>query len=62
MYTLVYICVVCIVYTFVAFAYVVHLPHTHTDIIVDLLIISTMNICVSVAFVLFFFMLNDIKS
>ena len=34
--------------------YVIHLSHTHADVIVDLLINSSMYISVSVAFVLFF--------
>ena len=34
--------------------YVIRLSHTHTDVIVDLLINSSMCICVSVAFALFF--------
>ena len=33
---------------------VIHLSHTHTDVIVDLLINSSMCIYVSVAFALFF--------
>ena len=65
MYLLVCICVLCIVYTLVAFAYVgfsvIHLSHTCTDCIVGLLLNSTMYICIGVTFVLFFLMLNDIR-
>ena len=35
-------------------ACVIHLAHTHANVIVDLVINSSMYICVSVAFVLFF--------
>ena len=36
--------------------------HTYADVVVGLLITSSMYICVGVAFVLSFLMLNDIKS
>ena len=39
-----------------------HLSHTHTDIIVVLLINSSMYICVSVAFVLFILMFKYIMA
>ena len=43
-------------------AFVIYLCHTHINVVVGLLIISSMNTCVSVAFVLSFLMLNDIRS
>ena len=52
---------------FVQFAFrlccacVIYLSHTHTDVIVGLLKNSLMSISISVAFVLFFLMLNDIR-
>ena len=50
MYLLVCICVDIAVRSY----YVIHISHTHTDVIVRLLINSSMDICVIVAFVLFF--------
>ena len=43
-------------------ACIIQLSHTHIDVIVGLLINSSMYICVSEAFILFFLMLSDIKS
>ena len=43
-------------------AFVIHLFHTYADVVVSLLISSSMYICVKVAFVLSFLMLNDIGS
>ena len=42
--------------------FVIYLFHTHTVVVVGLLITSPMYICVSVAFVLLFLILNDIRS
>ena len=43
-------------------AFVVYRFHAHSNVVVDLLITSSMYISVSVAFVVSFFMLNDIRS
>ena len=34
--------------------------HAYTDVVVDLFIISSMYICISIAFIFLFLMLNDI--
>ena len=41
---------------------VIHLSHTLIDVIVGLLVNSSIYICVSVTFVLFLLMLNNIRS
>ena len=41
--------------------FVIYLFYTQTDVVVSLFIISSINICVSVAFVLSFLMLNEIR-
>ena len=52
MYLLVYICVHNVVR--LCCVYIIPLSHFHTDVIVDLLINSSVYICVSESFVLFF--------
>ena len=54
-----YLCMVC---TLSLVAFVFSIYFSHTDVVGDLLINSSMYIYVSVAFVLLFLMLNDIGS
>ena len=41
--------------------FVIYLLHTHTDVVVELLITSSMYVCVSVILVLSFLMINAIR-